>query len=388
MKRMIRTGGKLISIEDYAFYCGAQGVPSEDGLAEIEHHFAQKKSKIEAVSVPLQKPLEAVLYRNSAIRSQVETAWQEMLARFGNHPPPVLMAYVMGVLGIVALLVDAVLTGPSLDALGISDPMLQYISAFALASLSSVVFHLTLESFESKSMELRTRWGCRMLAGFAVVGLTCWGILRGYEVAFEADLASNPLGDFLRGHFLLASVVFCFITLGSPQAAAFSVGHAMPLIHSVRRWRRANREHQQLVDSTSKAQKALEAEQEKMSHALRELDSERREWQASFLQYHRRGEERGGREEPGWLVGAKTAAVSLVAALIALPLGAVFWPAYLLPLAVGFAAFIHFRRTRFTPSYRKFRRQEATHFAIAESPRPELALPQPGTIEARLENRP
>src|SRR5665213_454328 len=144
MNRTIRKGGKQISIEDYAFYCGAQGVPTEDGLSEIEHNFAQKKSKIEGAAVLRQKPLEAVLERNAAVRPQIETAWREMLARFGNHPPQVFMAYVMGMLGVVALLVDAVLTGPSLDALGISDPVLQYISAFALASLSSVVFHLML----------------------------------------------------------------------------------------------------------------------------------------------------------------------------------------------------------------------------------------------------
>jgi len=386
MNRTIRKGGKQISIEDYAFYCGAQGVPAEDGLSEIEHNFAQKKSKIEAASVLRQKPLEAVLQRNAAVRPQIETAWREMLARFGNHPPQVFIAYVMGMLGVVALLVDAVLTGPSLDALGISDPVLQYVSAFALASLSSVVFHLTLESFESKTMDWGTRWGYRMLVGFAVVGLTCWGILRGYEVAFGADLAGNPLGGFLRGHFFLASVVFCFITLGSPLAAAFSVGHAVPQIHNARRWKRANREHQQLVDSTAKSQKALEAEQEKAAHALREIDGERRAWQACFIQYHRRGEERGGREEPAWLIVAKSAGVALGVALIAIPLGAFLWPVYFLPVVAGCAAFMHFRRTRFTPSYRKFRRQEATHFTVAASPRQELALPQPRIIEARLES--
>jgi Flp pilus assembly protein TadB len=385
MNRTIRKGGKQISIEDFAFYSGAQDVPADEGLVEIEHNFAQKKSKIEAASVLRQTPFKTTLERNAAIRSQVETAWAEVLARFGNHPPPVFLAYVMGLLGVVALLVDAALTGPSLDALNISEPVVQYISAFAIASLASVTFHLALESFESERMNIRTRWGYRLLAAFSVVGLTCWGILRGYEVAFGADIANNPLGSFLHGHFLLASVVFCFITLGSPLAAAFSVGRAMTQIHDGSRWRRAHREHQQLVDSNTKAQKGLEAELDKTSHELRDLDSERREWQSVFLQYHLRGQERGGREEPLWVVAAKSVGVALVVAVIALPLGALFWPAYLLPIAAGCIAFMHFRRTRFTPSYKKFRRQEATHFTIAASPRPELALPQPRIIDAQLE---
>jgi hypothetical protein len=267
--------------------------------------------------------------------------------------------------------------------------VIQYVSAFAfaIASLASVTFHLALESFESERMDIRTRWGYRLLACFSVIGLTCWGILRGYEVAFGADIANNPLGGFLHGHFLLASVVFCFITLGSPLAAAFSVGRAMAQIHDGSLWRRAHREHQQLVDSNTKAQKGLEAELDKTPYKLRDLDSERREWQSCFLQYYRRGEERGGRAEPLWLVVAKSAAVALLAALIALPLGAFLWPLYLVPLVAGCTAFMHFRRTRFTPSYRKFHRQEATHFTIAASQRPELALPQLHIIDARLEER-
>jgi len=387
MNRTIRKGGKQISIEDYAFYCGAQGVPAEEGLAEIEHNFAQKKSKIEAGSVLRQTPFKIVLERNAAIRAQVEAAWAEMLARFGNHPPPVFLAYVMGLLGVAALIVDAALTGPSLDALNISDPVVQYVSAFAIASLASVTFHLALESFESERMDIRTRWGYRLLAVFAVVGLTCWGLLRGHEVAFGADIANNPLGGFLHGHFFLASIVFCFITVGSPLAAAFSVGRAMAQIHDFSRWKRAYREHQQLVESNTKAQKSLEAELDKTSHELRDLDSERREWQSCFLQYHHRGLERGGREEPLWVVGAKSAGVALVASVIALPLGLIFWPAYLLPVAAGCIAFMHFRRSRFTPSYKKFRRQEATHFSIPTSVQPQLALPQPRIIDARLEAR-
>jgi hypothetical protein len=152
-------------------------------------------------------------------------------------------------------------------------------------------------------------------------------------------------------------------------------GHVIRQIHEARKWCRTNREHQQLLDSAAKAQKALEAEQEKTAHALRELDGERREWQACFLQYHRRGEERGGREKPAWLIVAKSAAVALGAALIALPLGPFFWPLYLLPIGAGGAAFMHFRKTRFTPSYTKFRRQEATHFTITASPRPDSRCP-------------
>jgi hypothetical protein len=386
MKRTINKQGKPISLEDYAFYCGAQGLPPDDGLEEIEHRFAQQKAKLEHASVPIRKPLEAILEHNAAIKPQVDSEWSEMLGRFGNHPPPSLLAYAIGFLGPIALLVDTALTAPSLDALGISESVVQYVSAFGIASLSAVVFHLTLESFERSRLDRRHAWSIRALAGFTTLGLFCWGILRGHEVAFGADIASNPLGGFLHGHFILACTVFCFITLGSPLAAAFAVGYAAKRIQEARRWKRAHDNHQQLVESTSRAQKSLESEREKLAHVLRELDSERREWQSIFLQHHRRGAERGAREEPLWLIILKTVGVTVAAMLIALPLARFFWPISLLPVAVGCWAFVHFRRLRFTPGYRKFRRQEATHFSVISSPRTELTLPEPHIIDARLED--
>jgi len=92
------------------------------------------------------------------------------------------------------------------------------------------------------------------------------GSLRGHPARptdpFGASLSHNPLGEFLHGHTILSSVVFCFIPVGFPLAATFATGRAATQILDVANWTCARREHEELVHSTSEAQKALEAERE------------------------------------------------------------------------------------------------------------------------------
>ena len=307
---------------------------------------------------------------------------------FGHHPPPVALFYAIGALGLVALVIDAILTGPGLDALNITNPAIQYIAAFALAALAASTFHLALESFESKRMDPRNRLGARILGLFTILGLTCWGILRGRQVAFGASLAHNPLGEFLHGHAILSSVVFCFISVGSPLAAAFATGRAATQIHDAAKWTRARREHEELVHSTSEAQKNLESERETTAHKLRELGALKHEWQSCFLLYYARGQMRGARQEPFWTVVVRSAFFGLAALIPALLLVHFFgWAVLALPLVVGLIAFIHFRRLRLTPTYKQFRQIENTRFAVPAHAPAMLEPREPLTLEASVEDR-
>ena len=385
--RVLKLNNKTVSIEDYAFYLGAQHIPVEEGLNELDHHFRQEEARIEATSVLKQKPLEAILERNAAKRAKVEAAWNAMNDLFGHHPPPVALFYAIGALGLVALIIDAILTGPGLDALNITNPAIQYIAAFALAALAASTFHLALESFESKRMDPRNRWGARMLGLFSLLGLTCWGILRGRQIAFGASLSHNPLGEFLHGHAILSSMVFCFITVGSPLAAAFATGRAATQIHDAARWARARKEHEELVHTTTEAQKALEAERETTTHKLSELGALKHEWQSSFLLYYARGNVRGARQEPFWTVVVRSSFLGLAALIPALLLVQfVGWIVLALPIVVGLVAFIHFRRLRLTPTYKELRRTENTRFAVPAHAPAVIEPREPLTLEASVED--
>jgi len=386
--RVLRLNNKTVSIEDYAFYLGAQHVPADEGLNELDHHFRQEETRIEAASVQKQKPLEAILERNAAKRAKVEAAWKAMHDLFGHHPPPVALFYAIGALGLVALVIDAILTGPGLDALNITDPAIQYIAAFALAALAASTFHLALESFESERMDLRNRWGARMLGIFSLLGLTCWGILRGRQIAFGASISHNPLGEFLHGHAILSSIVFCFITVGSPLAAAFATGRAATQIHDAAKWIRARKEHEDLIQTTAEAQKALEAERETTTHKLNELGALKQEWQSCSLLYYARGNVRGARQEPFWTVVVRSSFFALIALLPALLLAHfVGWAALALPVVVASVAFIHFRRLRLTPTYKQFRRIENTRFAVPAHASLAIEPREPLALEASVEDR-
>jgi hypothetical protein len=386
--RVLNLKNKTVSIEDYAFYLGGQHIPVAEGLNELDHHFRQEQARIEAASVQKQKPLEAVLDRNNAKRPKVEAAWKAMTDLFDHHPPQVAMFYVLAALGVIALVIDAILTGPSLDILYITDPAFQYIAAFGLAAFAAASLHLALESFESTRMSPMNRLGTRIWGLFTVLGLTCWGILRGRQVAFGASLTHNPLGEFLHGHAILSSVVFCLITVGSPLAAAFATGRAAIQIHDVAKWNRARKEHEDLIQTTTEAQKALEAERGATAHKLNELDALKSEWQSCFMLHHDRGRIRGARQEPFWTVIVRSCFCGLIALLPTILLAHfIGWYALAVPVIVTLIALVHFRRRWLTPSYEEFRKTENTRFAVPAR-RPAVIEPEePLTLEATVEDR-
>jgi hypothetical protein len=184
----------------FAFYQGAHGMPIDETLREVATSHEQDRAKLEEESVRRQKPLEAVIHRLARLQPRVDAAWSELLRRIGYHAPPVATAYLIAFLGIGALVIDAILLGPGLDAIGIADPVVQLVAAFGLAALSSLIFHLAHETFEQNRLTVETRIVWRGLGVFAMVALLGWGVLRGLQVKFGADVNQNPLGRFLGDH--------------------------------------------------------------------------------------------------------------------------------------------------------------------------------------------
>jgi Flp pilus assembly protein TadB len=377
-----------VDIADFAFFQGAQEIPIEETQKEIEALHDRQKARLVEESIPRQKPLEAIVGKLTRRRPDVERAWDEVRERLGNHSPAVFTAFLVAGLGVAALVIDSLLLGPGLDAVGISEPILQFIAAFGLAALSSLIFHLAHETFSNRKIDKATAIVWRILAGFAVIALLAWGILRGLQVRFAANLNGNPLGGFLGQHPILSSIFFCFVTLAAPLVGAAAIYYAAPRIHDALQWRHAKREHDNLNSKLTDAEKKLEAEQEELKARLSQLDAQRQTWHAQAAQYHARGDKRGGRQVPQWLVLVKAALWAVVALIPGILLGLPVLITVALPVVAGIAGFLFYRHRRFHPSYKQFKRQENVRFAVSTD-RPSVEMPPTQRLlQAPWEDRP
>jgi Flp pilus assembly protein TadB len=187
---------------------------------------------------------------------------------------------------------------------------------------------------------------------------------------------SEPLGGFLGGHPILASLFFCFITLAAPLVGAAAIHHAAPRIHEWLTWKRAKDAHESLHNTLSDAQKKLESEQETLGHQLRQLEAQQENWQANAAQYYEHGRRRGARQDPHWLVILKATVWSLGGLVLGCLLGP-FVPVlyFVLPAGVWTVAFLHYRQRRFHPTIDQFHRQGITHFAVSTENRRQWAQP-------------
>ena len=356
---------KTVDINSFAFYQGAQGIPLKETVNEIEAQSQQAKVRLKEKSIQIQKPIEASAERCEHLRLRVDHAWTGVQDRLGSHAPSVFTAFVVVALGSAALVVDSILLGPGLDAINITDPTLQYVAAFGLACLSSLVFHLAHETFSDPRIGFETRIIWRVLGGFAAVSLLGWGMLRGFQVGFAADLNQNPLGRFLSEHPVLSSIFFCFITLAAPLVGAAAITYAAPRIVDSHAWKRAKAEHDSLYAKLIEARKKLESERESLDHRLQQLDARCQEWISAATQYHERGARHGARQVPHWLVILKATLWSVVGLVLGCVLGQFLAALYFaLPLGAWVMGFLYHRHRRFHPSYNQFKRQENTRFVV------------------------
>jgi hypothetical protein len=372
----------------FAFYQGAQGMSLDETLREIASSHEQERAKLEEESVRREKPLEATVQRLERLRPRVDAAWTELLRRIGYHAPPITTAILMAFLGIGALIIDSILLGPGLDAVGISDPVVQLVAAFSLAALSSLIFHLALETFEQTRLPLETRIIRRALGATAVFALLGWGVLRGLQVKFGADMNQNPLGQFLGAHLMLSSIFFCFIILAAPMVGALAIHHSAPRIYDWITWKRAKQAHEDLHVGLGEGQKKLEAERATLNHRLRQLDARRENWHATAAQYHERGRTHGARQAPHWIVLLKSSAWGLAGLVLGCVTGPFLAPLYFaLPGGAWVVSFLYYRHRRMHPTYDQFKRQENTRFAVSTERPPVVPPSTPRLLPAPEDQR-
>ncbi len=384
----LKSKSNVVDLTAFVFYQGAHRIPLTETLHEIDSAHDKERAKAEEASIRREKPLESTLLALEHRKGSVDAAWDDVLRRLGHHAPSVATAFLVILLGLGALAVDAVLLGPGLDALGLSDPTVQTAAAFGLAALSSLIFHLTHESFERNHLGLETRLGWRILGGVATFALLAWGVLRGYQVQFAAHLSDNPLGDFLSAHTVLASIFFSFVTLAAPLVGAAAIHYAVPRVYDWRNWHKTKQEHESLHKEFIAAQKKLELEREVRDRQVAQLHAQQEKWRAQAAQYHARGAKHGAREVPHWLVLLKACLWGLAGLVIGCVCGAYLAPLYFaLPVGAWIAAFLYYRHRRFHPTYDQFKRQGNTLFAVTSADHGVAQPDAPKLLDAAREDR-
>jgi hypothetical protein len=355
--------GRARNVDHDGFFHGAHNLSADNGKAEITAHFEQRIQTAKQKAVAKKKKLEARLEHLTKSAPAIEHIWQSVEDTIAPEQLQVIMPLLVTLMGLAALLTDIALVAPSLDLLDITDRNTQLVGAFGLAALGSVLLHLAWTTLEDNGQSALWNIIWRILGGLSAVALFLWGILRGYQVAFAAEMNDNALAKFLHGHPILASIFFVFITLGAPLAAAGALTHGSRHLRDWYRYRLAKRNANRLARQLAETKKRLEAEQEGLQHELERLRHEQREWTHAYLRQHERGKRNGAKQSPFWLVHLVSAAVALTTLIV------VWWAlafstfSLLLPALAYLLAFLYFRHRRIHPSPAQFFKLERVTFA-------------------------
>lgn len=359
-----QVAGKPRQVEAVAFYLGAHGIDPAPMKEEIEAKFTQ--DTLQEKEEPLQKlhALEAKREQVRKERPEAEAVWQKVRKELGDTPPPYFHALFMAVFGTFALFVDAFVLAPSMDMIGVADPLFQYVVAAGFAMLFTAWFELAGLSY------LRARdnvhQGAAILAGsVAALNLVVWGLLRGHQLHFAAMIAGNPLGDFLGAHPMLAAMFFTLITLATPLVGAFAFLSAWRDFADAKTWRRVREKFENLRKVEVELASQVEAETERLAQFDRRKEAECREWKEIFNHYYDRGRKNGARREPLWSVIWKSALGTLGGVILAVlvpHLG--FVAESLLPSVPGLGLFLFFNHRRLHPGEERYLAQENTKFAV------------------------
>lgn len=312
MKQSLLSKIRVRRIDHEAFALGTQGVSVENALNEIEATIGEEMALMERESIDKTKKLEAVTEYLGLRLPDAQRSWADVQERIGEQCPAIVLPAFLVLVGLFAVLAEGVMLAPSLDAFGIADHLEQLVFSFALGMASTIFFHFTLETIRDGGTHLGRKWLIRSLGLGAAVGLTYFGIVRGRQAAFAAAVADNPLAKFLGEYQTLTTIVFVFVTLAFPIAAAIALSHG---VESARAWwqfRSARKAIDRVPKKLSQARKLLEAEQEKRQHTLLALGEKSKRWKNDCLVHHERGQRMGAKQMALWMVWLKATTLAAI----------------------------------------------------------------------------
>jgi len=337
-------------VDHDGFYKGAQGVPPDESVAEITAQFDREAADTKYNAVTRVKALEGKQQYLASIADDVQTEWHDARQSVGNECPQIVMPVLLTLIGFAALASEAVMLAPSFDALGIVDPTMQLVFALGLAGTAMVFLHWALESVYKHLSPVKTVLA-RVGGVFAVVTLAYWGVMRSRQAAFAATISDNPLAQFMASYPIITTLVFVFVTIAFPIAAAVASTHGMDTIRAWNRYVRARQKAAKVPRELKSLSKAIEAEKEKQQHEVKAIDERKKGFVGCFKADHQLGAAIGAKQPPLWMVWLKATIAGLLALLITLPLGLIS----LLVAAIAFlVAWIYFYQARLHPTPQQF----------------------------------
>jgi ABC-type multidrug transport system fused ATPase/permease subunit len=363
-------------IECDGFFEGSNGTRLETGIEKIQAQFDNQRTELQKNSVTKAKHLEAELEHLDAIKPDADRQWAAILQSHGDQIPSVAMPVIVAFIGILALLAEARMLAPALDLLNVTDYSSQLLSALGISFITALAFHFAWETFTREDFPRLWKLAVRVMAGALSLGMICWGILRGLQVGFSADLAQSPLGEFLRNHPVLSSAFYVLITLAVPVIAATASHYSQAALERWWRWHKVSRQVKDISKRRAYASKLLESERETLSHGLKQLEHQAKEAKALYARSHERGVQNGTIQEQYWTVFLKSTLAAIVALITFGWFIFVISPFFaLIPVAVWIGAFFHYRRQWRSPNPAEFFDLERVRFAIAATDAKSSELP-------------
>lgn len=364
------------------FAHGAQhGVP-DNALLELDAQVNQEKADVKHTYVHKTKALQGQRDYLQQVVPEITNRWREVQQRIGDHCPPLVMPLVLIAGGIFALLAEGIMLAPSLDPYGVVNPLDQYIFAFGISFASSIFFHYAFDAMHGTNPSSIKRWLVSVFSAGAGIALVFFGIVRGRQIAFAAELSENPVGAFLGRYPILTSIVFVCLTLGFPIAAALATTNGLEKVRLWRQFTSVRRDFSSSPRELAHIAKQLEAEEEKLEHQLSSLEEKRKRWRHEYLVNHEKGDLYGAKQMAMWMVWLKSFAVALVVFCLTFP--TVIVSAFVTSTAF-LLAWIYFYYERVHPkSYQQFAHQNIQFRAVDETHISETPLSGHGIRRKRI----
>lgn len=353
-------------VECDGFFEGSNGTKIETGLQKLDARFDKQRTELQKNTVTRQKQLEAELQHLDSIKPDVDRQWATITRDSGDQIPSVAMPVIVAAIAFLAVVAEARMLAPALDLLNVTDSVSQLLSALGISFITALAFHFAWETFTREDFPRLWKLAIRIMAGALSVGMVFWGVLRGLQVGFSADLAQSPLGEFLRGHPVLSSVFYVLITLAVPVIAATASHYSHTALEKWWRWHKVSGQVKDISKRRAYAAKLLESEKEALAHGLKQLEHQAKEAKAIYARSHERGVRNGTRQEQFWTVLLKSTLAAIVALIGFGWFIFVISPFFaLIPVAVWMGAFFHYRRQWRSPNPSEFYDLERVKFVMA-----------------------
>ena len=274
LDKISKLPNKVKDIVAEAFYLGTQGIPLAHFLNDVTALFERLRQETHRIHVENIKRLEAAKDLAQARFKEAKERWERMQEITGNRAP----AFVIGALAVgVALLMmlgEGALLSPTMDGLGISEPVLQFMVASVMVAGFTLLLKWAVNAYHQTP---RKQWQIIVPATFSLVSLAVFGYWRAQELMFSA--AQKPdTPQFAADSWLATTLLMILVTIALPAGAAVALDWGLSRLRLWSEHRRARLDFLKYEKEATEKSKELEAAIETRDTQREELAQRREEW--------------------------------------------------------------------------------------------------------------